>query len=379
MKDLVRITSLLKLKTLTALCLILMSGLATISFGFAHSPNYPPCNYTYTITYYDSPSNAGTISAGGSTYSSGQDQIVQENNVPCSDNHYSEGAQANPSSGYVFYYWSKSGMSLTSNSTNPTDFTMSPGYASITANYDFMGQLYEQWTQAKSGNNPSSSSPNALPNSGGSNSPPCNLLNGNKFSGSNWWLYVCTGKESGLNAVEMAFSQDGGNGWSGNVTIAIQLLNNASKTSNWVGTISLNYESSSGSIIHMGDEWLQNYTTSLSNQLNNLQNNIGFVYPAYELNGNSTIHNLGLSYNWIYYGLQTMTNAINSHGYGSYNVQTMGAMTGQYILSSQCQFGIDLALVGGAAGLIDLIFAAISLSTYVAFGVAGLGLLGGCG
>ena len=110
--------------------LFLLSGMS--SFSFATSPDWAACNYAYNITYYDSPSNAGTING----YSNGQTQQIQHNRVPCQDYELYSSAQATPLSGYLFSSWSSSSsITLSSTSANPTDFSMGPGSGSITANY----------------------------------------------------------------------------------------------------------------------------------------------------------------------------------------------------------------------------------------------------
>ena len=105
---------------------------------------------------------------------------------------------------------------------------------------------------------------------------------------------------------------------------------------------------------------------------------MGFVYPAYEISYNTATYELGLSYNWIYYGLGTMINAINNNGYGGYTVETVGGMTGQYILNTQCQAAITFALIAFPASIEALTTVGLTWATAAGLGASAGSLAFGC-
>jgi hypothetical protein len=97
-------------------------------------PNYIPCNYYTTVYYMDTPSNGGTIN----TFTNGQSQYRQYNNVPCQDNKFGYQEQATPTPGYAFGNWTVSGGTLSSTTANPTYLTMSAdATAYIRAHYAY--------------------------------------------------------------------------------------------------------------------------------------------------------------------------------------------------------------------------------------------------
>ncbi len=257
--------------------LLVLVGASSVSF--AASPDYWPCNYTYYITYYDSPSNAGTING----YSNGQTQTIQRNNVPCGNSAYYGSGQASPSNGYLFSSWTSTA-SLSSTTANPTSFIMGPGSVSITAHYvplpDILGLLSYSCSgcSSSSGSTPSSTTNNSSPStsSGFSFSSTCGVINNNKFKDP-YCLWVGTGRINGKNYVSLLFEDDSSaccdvSPWnypSGNTTVSmtLQLVDSTHAIPTGMST---NFVPASGSPVNLGNSFQENYGTHLWSSVNEL-------------------------------------------------------------------------------------------------------------
>jgi hypothetical protein len=101
------------------------------------------CDYTTTVDYYTNPTSVGTING----YSNGGSQTHYYNNYNCNDDQFQYYAKADPSLGYAFSYWSVSGGTMSSTSSDPAYLTMSADTtADLTANFvplpDIMNTFY---------------------------------------------------------------------------------------------------------------------------------------------------------------------------------------------------------------------------------------------
>src|SRR5487761_42290 len=247
--------------------LFLLTGM--VSFSFAATPDWAACNYAYNITYYDSPSNAGTING----YSNGQTQQIQHNRVPCQDYELYSSAQATPLSGYLFSSWSSSSsISLSSTSANPTGFKMGPGSGSITANYvakpDFMN---EYLSKSSNGSYQTLSPPTT--------NQVDKALSESGFQNSTYYTYspysitkISKGTYNNTNVVDIYYIQDNGtysgDSFTGNVTVGLSLVQNESDPSSYyLGAVSSNFAPLTGNGINGGDLPSVDFSTTVYNML----------------------------------------------------------------------------------------------------------------
>ena len=312
--------------TIAAVFMLLVVGGSRVSFA---SSDYQPCNYTYHITYYDSPSSAGTING----YSNGQTQTVQRNNVPCGNSSYGDSAQASPSSGYLFSSWSSSSsISLSSTTVNPTDFSMGPGSGSITANYVIAPAFGNEYIYSSSGGSPSSGT---IPSPTQYTQPLSNCsarwqyyTNSDQYV--DWTQYssaaICQGviKEGAtyINTVVMNYTgyvfNNGTLGpepwYAGNVSMALVLMHNDSDITDpsFVAAGVLNIDPVNGNKTNYGDLFFANYQTSLYKALIDMYTDISdegqYYATVYSGNppANQTLHTTGLYYESMSFALENL-------------------------------------------------------------------------
>src|SRR5487761_1019194 len=258
--------------------LFLLTGM--VSFSFAATPDWAACNYAYNITYYDSPSSAGTING----YSNGQTQQIQHNRVPCQDYELYSSAQASPSSGYAFSSWSSSSISLSSTSANPAGFSMGPGSGSITANYVLLPDILNLWSyNSNSSSGSSGSAPPSVMNntdlssaSGFSTSEQCGVMN---VFNDPYCLWVSSGgKINGNSYVSLMFIDNSSAAYPnyphGNttVTMTLELFNNNYAN---VTAMSVNFVPASGTPINLGNSFVENYGTHVWSAVVDLAGYVG--------------------------------------------------------------------------------------------------------
>ncbi|MGI0079301.1 MAG: InlB B-repeat-containing protein [Nitrososphaerales archaeon] len=289
--------------------MVLLGG-SSVSFA---SPDFIPCNYTYHITYYDSP-NGGTING----YSNGQTQTIQRNNIPCGNSGYSGSATASPSAGYGFSSWaSSSAISLSSKSANPTSFSMGPGSGSITANYvplpDILGVLSYSCSGCGSSNKPSPSSEatSSSSASGFSQSKYCGVEGGVSDP---YCIWVATGRYDGSNyahllLIDNTSTTTDGSPYrypNGNTTVQMT-LQFVSSTSVAITGMSVVFASAKGNSINIGNAFEETYTDQLGAALVDMQHNM-FEEGGFLLNTNQNL--LGENYRTMSYAVSDLSSVL---------------------------------------------------------------------
>jgi hypothetical protein len=361
-----------------AICFILSSATILGNTNYYSSAKtspdicYPVCGgWSHQYDLYDNPSNEGEINNEPSGWQWGP--------YNC-NNGFNQPLTAHPDSGWIFTDWTGS----VSGTSNPTNLYVGcPGAYSATANYLDWGAVNYEYYQGSNGGGLNANSPGPGVPENGTWTSACNINNGGYWSGSgsgySWWLKDCTGSSNGANVIDMAFEETGNLVGNGMVGIELQLVQNTHYSNNWMAAISMNYQNGTGSIIHMGDQWFQNFTASLSTQMNNLQNNIGRIYPGYLFSSHQQFVELGESYAYIFNALgKFISPGLGDTGFGGISVQTIGAMTGQYILSGTCQAAIVFAIVGAPALLDVLAEIGVTWALWDSLAAAGGAVAFGC-
>lgn len=363
--------------------LFLLAG--SSSFSFAETPNYIPCDYTFTIHFYTNPSNGGTIDG----YSNGQSVTYRYDPIPCSENRMTFSMQASPNSGFEFSSWS------TGTTSNPTSLTVSAdSSASITDNFvplpDILGLLSYSCSPpcgGSSGNSPPSTVTNSGPVSGFSQSkycgvaaaddPYCIWITTDSYNGNNYAHLVLIDNTSAITDGNPYYYPNGNT----TVNLTLQLV---STTSVYVTGMGVDFITAKGNPINIGDAFELTYSDTLGAELVNLQHNI-WQEGSFVLGINQI---LGENYRTLSYALGDLSYVLavtpGTQNYDNLNIPHLYAPVTSWLTSQQLSCILGFAALGAGTTAAASIFFTWGLDSELAepvivasFGAGSL-YFGGC-